>query len=82
MIQFTVTVPFEEGLHARPASQLARVCQNAKSEIKLIKGSAEINPKSILGIMSMSARHNDEVLVEVSGDDERTVAESLKAFFS
>lgn len=81
MIKFTTTVGFSEGLHARPASQLVKVCQKAKSDIKIIKETTEVNPKSILGILTLGAAHNDVINIEVSGEDEAQIASDLKAFF-
>lgn len=46
------TVPFSEGLHARPAAELVKICQKASSEIIMKKGNTDVNPKSILGIIS------------------------------
>lgn len=82
MVQFTTVIGFEEGLHARPASQLVKVCQTAKSDIKIIKETTTVNPKSILGILTLGAGHLDEITVEVSGEDEAAVAENLKEFFA
>jgi len=31
-----VTVPFKEGLHARPATELVKVCMTIKSDITLV----------------------------------------------
>lgn len=81
MKSFTVIVPFEEGLHARPASELVKVCQSAKSDIKILKGTTEVNPKSILGILTLGAGHNDALAINISGEDEVKIAENLKAFF-
>jgi len=81
MIKFTTVIGFSEGLHARPASQLVKVCQSAKSDIKILKGTTEVNPKSILGILSLGASHLDEITIEVSGDDEKVVVQNLKDFF-
>ncbi len=82
MVKFTTKVGFEEGLHARPASQLVKVCQSAKSDIKIIKETTEVNPKSILGILTLGASHNDEIIVEIDGEDEETVAVNLQEFFA
>jgi len=81
MIKFTTTIGFEEGLHARPASELVKVCQKAKSDIKIIKGTVKVNPKSILGILTLGAAHNDSITIEVTGEDEVLISENLKTFF-
>ena len=82
MIKFNTIVKFEEGLHARPASELVKACQKAKSDIKIIKGETEVNPKSILGILTLGARCNDELEIEVSGEDENEIVQNLEVFFA
>ncbi len=47
MVEMNTIVGFEEGLRARPASVLAGLCKNAKSDIKILKETKEVNPKSI-----------------------------------
>lgn len=81
MINGEFTITFEEGLHARPASELVRVCQKAKSDIKIKKGEMTTDPKSILGIMAMEAAKGDTLEVEISGEDEEEVFSNMKAFF-
>ena len=75
------TVPFKEGLHARPASELVKICQKAKSEINLIKGETVVNPKSILGIISLAADFGDKIQFNIEGPDEQEISESLNQFF-
>ena len=82
MVKFTSTVDFEEGLHARPASLLVKVCQTAKSDIKIAKGDTEVNPKSILGILTLGASQGDELVIEVSGEDEEAISQNIKDFFA
>lgn len=81
MRELTIKVPFKEGLHARPASELAKVCQVIESDIVLSKGDRDVNPKSILGIMTLGAAYGDEVVFKVTGVDEDQAIESLAAYF-
>lgn len=81
MREITVKVPFEEGLHARPASELAKACQVIESDIVLSKGEQEVNPKSILGIMTLGAAYGDEVVLRVTGEDEDKGIQILEEFF-
>jgi len=76
-----VTVPFKEGLHARPATELVKVCQVIKSNISLIKDAAHVNPKSILGIMSLGASYGTPLTLELNGIDESEGAAILSKFF-
>ena len=82
MKQINVTVAFNEGLHARPASELVKVCQGIKSKIVLAKGELKVDPKSILGIMSLGASFGDALSVTVEGVDEETAISSLEKFFA
>ncbi len=82
MVNFDTKVIFEEGLHARPASELVKACQAAESDIQIFKGDLAVNPKSILGILTLGASHGDELRIEVNGSDEAEVAARLKEFFA
>jgi len=82
MKQINVTVPFKEGLHARPASELVKLCQGIKSKIVLGKGEMKIDPKSILGIMSLGASYRDQLSITVDGEDEETSTQKLEEYFA
>lgn len=81
MIEFIAKVPFEEGLHARPASELVALLRNVQADVKMIKDTNEVNPKSILGILTLGASFEDEIKVIVNGAEEVEVAEKLKKYF-
>ncbi|NLM13722.1 MAG: HPr family phosphocarrier protein [Epulopiscium sp.] len=82
MIEKTFVIAKEEGLHARPASELTKLCQKFSSDIKLIKDSHEVNPKSILGILSLGAGKGDQVTVKVNGQDEQEAMKTIEQFFN
>ncbi|NDL67354.1 HPr family phosphocarrier protein [Anaerotalea alkaliphila] len=75
------TIPFAEGLHARPAAELVKICQKAKCDIEMTKEDITVNPKSILGILSIGAGKGDQISVELNGEDEEQIAAELQAFF-
>lgn len=79
MIQKTVKIENELGLHARPAALFVRACSKYKSEIYLKKNDFQINAKSIMGIMAMGISEGDEVDIIVDGaDEERAMADIVK----
>ncbi|MDF2593303.1 MAG: Phosphotransferase system, phosphocarrier protein HPr [Clostridia bacterium] len=80
MIQTTIEVKNNEGLHARPASEFSKASMKYKSDIKVYKNGQEkaYNPKSILSIMSMGAVKGDVLRIEASGEDEAAAIEDLK----
>lgn len=85
MIEKTLTVKSETGLHARPAAELVNLCKAFKCELKLYKGndrSKTYQPKSIISIMTIGASKGDEVTFVADGEDEGHAIEQLTALFS
>lgn len=77
-----VVLKNETGLHARPASELAKLSSKYKSEIKLKIGEKEINPKSILSIMSAGIKTNTELEIICDGEDEEIALNELVQAFN
>ncbi|QUI24470.1 HPr family phosphocarrier protein [Vallitalea pronyensis] len=80
MLTKTFTIQFPEGLHARPASELTKVCQKFKSEVVLEKSERTVNPKSIIGILSLGATKGDAITVTTEGEDEQEAMLAIEAF--
>ncbi len=57
------------GLHARAAALFVKVASQFRSEIKVKKGSQEVNGKSIMGILMLAASQGSEVSVAAEGED-------------
>ena len=71
----------ETGLHARPASELAKLAGRFKCDIILSVNEKKANAKSILGIMSLGIKAKTEIEIECNGEDEKeAMTEILKAF--
>ena len=77
-----VVLKNETGLHARPASELAKLASKFKCDIKLIMGDKEINPKSILAIMSAGIKTNTELEIICNGEDEEIALEEIVQAFN
>jgi phosphocarrier protein HPr len=71
MVSQKITVKNTSGLHARPASELAKLCSTCQSDIALVVGEKRINPKSILILMSAAIRCGTEIQVECNGETEQ-----------
>lgn len=58
--EFVVKNP--TGLHARPASQLAKLCKDIPDDIRLICEKGTINPKNVIGILTagLKKRFSDQ----------------------
>lgn len=71
----------ETGLHARPASKLAKLAATFKSNVKLNVNGKSVDAKSILAIMSAGIKTNTQLEIQCDGEDEEeALKEIVKAF--
>jgi len=57
------------GLHARPASLLAKLASKYRADITVRKGNDEVNAKSIMGIITLAASRDAVLHFTASGPD-------------
>lgn len=81
MIEKKLTVTNKLGLHARPSAKVVQTASKYKSEIYLTKGTMTINAKSMLGVMALAAEYGSELILKVSGEDEKAAAKELIRLF-
>jgi phosphocarrier protein HPr len=70
MVSQKTTVINASGIHARPASELAKTCSKCSSDIIISVGEKRINPKSILNLMAAAIRCGTDIVVECTGETE------------
>ena len=73
MIEKKYTITSNEGLHARPSSQLVTAVSSFASDVKLSYNGKQVNLKSIMGVMSLGIAGNSEVIISADGEDEDAV---------
>jgi phosphocarrier protein HPr len=81
MIRKEYTIVDKHGMHARPAASLLKLARLFGSEINIIKGSKTVQPKSMLNILAMALKYEDEIVVEINGSDEDLAAGAFDRFF-
>jgi phosphotransferase system HPr (HPr) family protein len=78
-----VRMASENGLHARPASELVAKATQFKSEITITAKGIEANGKSIINVLGLGVQHNDEVTIKAVGEDaqeaEKSIAQLIEA---
>src|SRR5581483_11521149 len=81
-VEFKFVCPLPNGLHARPASQLAEFAGGFASELSLtnLRTSAAANLKSTLAIISADVRSGDECAVRIVGADEEAARAAVRAY--
>jgi len=76
-----VVVGMPQGLHARPADQLAREARKWQSHIELVAKSQRVDGKSILDVLTLAAEAGTRLVVEATGPDAREAVEAIGRLF-
>ena len=72
-----LTIPNEEGLHARPAAKFVKVANGFSCDIFVEKEDEEINGKSIMGLMMLAAAQGEVITIKAEGRDADAALASL-----
>lgn len=71
MIIKEITIKNEEGLHARPATEIAQNANKYECTIKFNVQGKQYNAKSVLNIMSAGIKNNTQIEIICEGKDEK-----------
>ena len=82
MIEETVTIINNAGLHTRPAATIVKIASKFQSEFYIFKDGMNINGKSIIGVMSLAAEKGSEVTLSFDGEDEEDAAKEIIDYFN
>lgn len=78
MISKELEIKNKLGLHARAAAKLVHTAARFKSDVKVRKGSDEVDGKSILGILLLAAGQGTTITVSAAGVDEGEALQSIE----
>lgn len=81
MTEKILTVPNRAGIHARPAALIAQTANKFSSEITIEKDSAVVNAKSIMGVITMAAGYNTQLILRAEGNDEKEAVDAITQLF-
>lgn len=70
------------GLHARPATVIARLLQKSKSKVFFTFHEETINARSIMSVLMLAANKNAQILVTIEGEDAQETMDSLVEAFN
>lgn len=84
MVERTITVVGQLGLHARAAAKLVRVASRFQSTVRLERedGGKSADAKSILSVLMLAASSGTTLRATAQGTDEREALEALDILFS
>ena len=77
-----VLVANQLGLHARPASQIAREAQAFAANIHIVGQGQFVDAKSILDILTLSAAQGSTLEIRASGADAAQAVDRLTELFA
>ena len=81
MTQRRITITNRAGIHARPAAMLVQTANRFASDIFFEKDSERINGKSIMGIITLGATYQSDLVIVAEGDDEKQAVDALAELF-
>ncbi len=81
MTQREVTIRNRAGIHARPASLIVKTANSYESQVYLEKNGTKINAKSIMGIITLGASYDTQLVLSADGPDEEAVVEAIAHLF-
>ena len=80
--QRSVKIRNRLGMHARAAVRFVQLANHFESEINVFKDGAQVNGKSIMGLLTLVAAWDTEVIVAASGVDADQAVDALAALVS
>lgn len=81
MISQEVILKNEEGLHARPATEIAKNASKYTCTVKFDVKGTEYNAKSVLNIMSAGIKNNTQIKIICDGvDEDQALKEMIEIF--
>ena len=78
-LRATARITNKRGLHARASAKVVEAAARFQSEITVIRDGQEVNARSIMGLMMLSASMGSEIDLEVAGPD---AAEAMTAMLA
>jgi phosphocarrier protein len=81
MTEKIIIVRNRAGIHARPAALIAQTANKFRSEVLIQKDDLTVNAKSIMGVITMAAGYNAQLVVRADGSDESEAVGALHSLF-
>ena len=80
MVERTVTIGNEVGLHARPAALFVKAATETGLEVQVVKGDRVADARSLLSLLTLDVRQGDAIVLRAEGDGADAALDSLAAF--
>ncbi|MDR0401671.1 MAG: HPr family phosphocarrier protein [Endomicrobium sp.] len=77
-----IIVSNKMGLHARPAAMLVKTASKYNATIKIVKDDFEVDAKSIMGVMALTAGCKSRLKFVANGSDENEALIAIENLFN
>ncbi len=77
MITVKTVVKCQVGIHARPSAMLVKLSDRYRSKIEIEFKGRTIGINSIIGLLGLGVKCNDEIVVKADGEDEVEAAAAV-----
>jgi phosphocarrier protein len=82
MIEKTLKILNEEGVHARPAGVLAKTAGSFSSTVEILANGKTVNAKSIMSVMGLGLTKDADITVRANGADEVDALNKIEALIA
>ncbi|MBF6628007.1 MAG: HPr family phosphocarrier protein [Proteiniphilum sp.] len=76
-----IAINESNGLHARPAAELAALAKRFKSCITLTTGLKEANAKSVISLLTLGLKQGSVINLKIEGEDSEEAIQEVTSFF-
>jgi phosphocarrier protein len=81
MIKKQIKIINKLGLHARPSSKLAELCNKFKSNIWILKEGEKVSAKNMMDVLMLALSYESKITIFVEGKDESEAFLQIKNLF-
>lgn len=81
-IRQSLKIALEHGIHARPASEIARIVKKHQVEVNILCKDREASGQSVVSLIALNAEHNDKIELIVKGENRQIAADELILFLN
>ncbi len=77
IVERTLTIRNEFGIHARSAAMIVRAVEHCQSNVFLERDGTRVDARSLLDILTLACPKGSQVVISAEGDDAREVVERI-----
>jgi phosphocarrier protein FPr/phosphocarrier protein len=75
-------VPLAHGIHARPAARIVEALKGIDADVVLIKDDLRVSARSVVALMGLGVRYDDEIVIAATGAQAQTAVATLARLIS